>query len=351
MKKISLFLIIYILLILSSCASHTEIHEKSFIISIGLDYYKDTCEYEVSIYFINNANLTQESAIQTDENSAYTASAKAKSLTDAFRKISTNIDVVLEFNHVKTLIINTNFITSENMKYLYTFLKNGPLLYPIFEIYLTNDKIIDLYKVKVFEETTLFYTLLTGYKKSHNHNYITYYDFVNDYLIENYFLNYPIITFNDNIFQNEKDKLISLENIGSVFLKENLEPFYISYSDYPGLYLINDFNDIIFQLNDIELVVNNYTLDVSLDNLHPESVLNIIIKSDVAYIYSDITSNNDFINKTKEYFKTEIDKLFSHCLNNNIDLFNINFQRSLQGLEPVDIKTYKISYTIDLLHP
>lgn len=350
MKKISLFLIIFLIL-LTGCASHTEIHEKSFVISIGLDYYQETKEYEVSIYFINNANLTQESSMQTDENSAYTASAKSISLTDALREISNNIDVVLEFNHVKTLIINTNFITNDNMKYLYTFLKNGPLLYPIFEIYLTNDNIIDLYKVKVFEETTLFYTLLTGYKKSHNHNYITYYDFVNDYLVENYFLNYPVITFNDNIFQNEKDNLISLENIGSIFLREDLTPFYITYEEYPGLYLINDFNDIIFQINDIELVVNNYTFDTDLDDLSPEDTVNVIIKSDVAYIYSNITSNTNFINKTKEYFINEIDKLFDYCLENNIDLFNINFQRQLQGLEPTNIKNYKINYVIDLLHP
>lgn len=350
MKKINLFLIIYLSFFLLGCTSYTEIHEKSFVISLGIDYIKESKDYEVTIYFINNANLTQDSA-NSNKNSAYVASAKGKSLTDALKTISNNIDVVLEFNHVKTLIISTNFINEHNMNYLYTFLQNGPLLYPIFEIYLTNDNIQELYQVKVFEETTLFYTLLTGYKKSHNHNYITYYDFVNDYLESNYFLNYPVITFNNDIYKSDTDSLISLENIGSIYLSEQLQPLYITYEDFPGLYLINDFNDIIIHIQDLEIVVNNYTFDMLLDNLNPNSQLNITIKSDVAYIYSNITSNTDFIEKTKQYFIQEIQRLYNYCLENNIDIFNINYQRSLQGLEPVDIKTYHINYTIDLLHP
>ena len=49
-------IIIFFLIICTSCKDNKEIHEISFISSIGIDYKIDTNEYEVIIYFINNIN-------------------------------------------------------------------------------------------------------------------------------------------------------------------------------------------------------------------------------------------------------------------------------------------------------
>ena len=55
--------------------------------------------------------------------------------------------------------------------------------------------------------------------------------------------------------------------------------------------------------------------------------------------------------KTRCYWAKDLKDAYWMMHENNIDLFNINFQRQLQGLEPTNIKNYKINYVIDLLHP
>ena len=56
MKKLLAPIIIFFLIICTSCKDNKEIHEISFVSSIGIDYKIDTNEYEVILYFINTIN-------------------------------------------------------------------------------------------------------------------------------------------------------------------------------------------------------------------------------------------------------------------------------------------------------
>ena len=213
--------------------------------------------FEVTAYVINNANLTQDEASTSSEHNAYIGTAKGKTISNAIEEINQNLDIILEFKHIKTVFISESFINNDNLKYLYTFFRNGPLFYPNFEIYITRENIKDIYKVQVFEETTLFYTLLTGQKKAHNYKVANFYDFINDYIIPNYFISYPMIEVNKTIFENQKEPHNTLKNSGIIYLNKNsINVLY--YHEYPGLYFVNNFTDLIVNLNDLEFVINNY---------------------------------------------------------------------------------------------
>ena len=351
MNKIKLLLIISMFFLLSGCYSYTEIHELSFVISFGFDYSDADKMYEVSAYIINNANLTQSESQTSSEHNAYIGTAKGTTISSAIEELNKNLDVILEFKHIKTVFITEEFINSQNLHYLYTFFRNGPLFYPNFEIYITTEKIKDIYKVQVFEETTIFYTLLTGQKKAHNYKVANFYDFINDYIIPNYSIGYPLIEVNKTVFENQKDPHMTLENSGIVYLDQRGKFNILKYQEYPGLYLINNFTDLLINLSDLELIINNYFFNVNLDTENPESIINVTIKSDVAYVYSDTIKDYEISKYTKKYFINEINKVFDYCYSIGIDILNINYLRSLKGLPECDIRTYQFNWTIDVLHP
>lgn len=351
MRKIKYLIFVLMLLTLTGCYSYVEIHEVSFVISFGFDFIENENMFEVTAYVINNANLTQTETSTSSEHNAYIGTAKGKTISNAIEEINKNLDIILEFKHIKTVFISERFINSKNLEYLYTFFRNGPLFYPNFEIYITQENIKDIYKVQVFEETTLFYTLLTGQKKAHNYKVANFYDFINDYIIPNYSIGYPLIEVNKTIFENQKEPHHTLENSGIIYFINNSQIEVLKYVDYPGLYLINNFTDLILNLKDLEIVINNYLFNLSLNPNNPDQLIDIVIKADIAYVYSDTIDDKIFSEYTKKYFIEEIDKVFKYAYSIGIDVLNINYLRKLKNLPECDISNYQFNYTIDVVHP
>ncbi len=341
--KISLLFCFSLLIV--SCNKYSEIHEVSFVISMGLDYDEEEKMYEVLIYVINNANLTQSDNQSTDA-SSYIGVYRDHSITEALKKITSNVDLTLEFKHVKTVFINERFLTYDNREYFYTFFKNGPLLYPSFEIYITPDPIKDIYNVQVFEETTLFYTILTGNKKAHSHKPITFYEFVNDLLIPNYYLGYPVISVSSDIFQNGQEEFYKTENIGVMYFTENAEKTFFNYDDYPGMYLINDFNNLLLKLKDIEILIDNYQFEYKVTK-DQKIIFNINLE--LNYIYSKLYNLYNYKDYISKYIQEEIKKLYLYCVNENIDIFNINYLRSLKRLPDIDLNKIQFEYNINFV--
>ena len=350
MKKI-LFLFILLLNIfyLSGCSKYSEIHEISFVISLGFDYDVESKEYIINTYIINNANLTQNKNQSTDT-SSYIGSYKDKSITEALNKLTTNVDITLEFKHIKTVFINTNFLTKENMEYIYVFFRNGPLFYPNFEVYVTENKIEEIFKVQVFEETTLFYTLLTGEKKAHNHETVTFFQLINDKLIKDFYLGYPIVKVTTDVFENKDEKYHTTEIVGSMYLDHKLNKFLLTYEEYPGIYLIHQTTNLLMKLNDIEFLIDNYKFNVLIDRNKNNSI-EIRVDAEVAYIYSDNYNIFDYKQILKKYIQEEITKLYNHCLTLGVDLFNINYRRYLKKMSHIDLNKLEVIYNINLITP
>ena len=99
------------------------------------------------------------------------------------------------------------------------------------------------------------------------------------------------------------------------------------------------------------MIINNYLFSIELNTNNPDQVIDITIKSDVAYVYSDTIQDFEMSEYTKKYFIKEINKVLEYCYSIGIDILNINYLRSLKGLTKCDIKNYRINWTIDVLHP
>lgn len=350
MKKIIyLLLIILFSIFLTSCTKYSEIHEISFVISLGFDYDNETSEYIITSYIINNANLTQNKNQSTDT-SSYIGSYKDKSITEALNKLTSNVDITLEFKHIKTVFINKDFLTKDNMEYLYVFFRNGPLFYPNFEVYITENKIEDIFKVQVFEETTLFYTLLTGQKKAHNHETITFFQLINDKLIPNFYLGYPIVKVTTEVFENKDENYHTTEIIASMYLDDELNKYIVTYKEFPGLYLIHQTTNLLMTLKDIEFLIDNYKFNVII-NQNQENSFKIRINAEIAYIYSDNYTLFNYKSALEQYIKEEIQKLYDHFTNLGIDLFNINYKRQLKQMDIIDLKKTNIIFDINLMTP
>ena len=112
MKKRFLLIILIILLItLTSCKDNKEIHEVSFVSSIGLDYNIDTEEYNIILYFINTINnVSVDYGLSEPELLGFTAEGKGKTINEALIKVQTFSETHLNLKHLESVIFTTEEI-------------------------------------------------------------------------------------------------------------------------------------------------------------------------------------------------------------------------------------------------
>ena len=114
MRKILLILIIFFLIICTSCKDNKEIHEISFVSSIGIDYKIDTNEYEVILYFINTINnVSVDYGLSEPELLGYTATSTSNSITNAISKIQNNSETIISLKHLETVIFTETFFNKK----------------------------------------------------------------------------------------------------------------------------------------------------------------------------------------------------------------------------------------------
>ena len=202
MKKIFLLLIIFLLLYCTSCKDNKEIHEISFVSSIGIDYKIDTNEYEVILYFINTINnVSVDYGLSEPELLGYTASSISNSISSAINKIQESSETMISLKHLETIIFTETFFNQKNIFEFYNYCKNSHLFFHAFEIFITDSNLKDIFLIENMTDSPSYYTLLTGKKNGYDYDKVLFYNFVNDILTPNYYLKYPKITVTDEFYK------------------------------------------------------------------------------------------------------------------------------------------------------
>lgn len=330
-RKVFLFIVILInAFCLSSCDDYLDIHEMCFVASMGFDYNIETNEYHMYLYILNNLNVTNSQNIPMDpEVLGFIAEGYGNTINDSFEMLKNNSDLVIDLHHIKTLILHESFFVNKNLHKLFDILRYSLHFDPTFEIYVTDSPLKNVYSIQNMSEVTSFYTLLTGVKQGSQFKTATYYDLCNDLLIENYSGMCPLITVVNDVFSKEKENYPTLAHTGYAILNDNLEINILKLKQIPEIVFAFPISDYTIELDKTVISINHYKVRKKLKN----NTLTITIIGEMK-ILRELTYDEEWDSKIKNFFDEKILKLKQVCDTNDIDVFNINYLAYQKRIKP-----------------
>lgn len=325
-KKILLFLICFFSLLpfILQRNDYFDITNVIHINSIGLDYQPKENTYECYFYVFNNFNLTNAKISSSNiDDLAYVVKTKGKSFNEAFLKIYQIVNNVVNFSHLKTIILSTNYLNQNCLNQLYDFIINNNDFYYNFSLLTSCDSFEKIYNINNFSDFSAYHTILTNQKFLETYNRISFKEF--SYLINNesYFLMIPQVTILENNFfkQDEKNNLLEINGY-SIFQKQKYLKT-LTFDEEKALkWLIN---------------LKNNHLSIDKYNLYIKNSSYKMQKKDYKTVFSfkieAILLNNPFnmlITDLEQiitnYIKIDIESLYYKYLDHQIDLFNLEFK-------------------------
>ena len=343
MRKILLILIIFFLIICTSCKDNKEIHEISFVSSIGIDYKIDTNEYEVILYFINTINnVSVDYGLSEPELLGYTASSTSNSITNAISKIQNNSETIISLKHLETVIFTETFFNKKNVLEFYNYCKNSHSFFHAFEIFITDSKLSDIYLIENMTDSPSYYTLLTGKKTGYEYDKVLFYNFVNDILTPNYYLIYPKITVTEEYYKKNDKSFKTLSHNGYSILKEDYSLSTYNLNTIKGLKFLNNFSHYNIKINDsLHFYLKNYKISKNIK----KGEIHLKINCEVQLIENiNNLNNNELTKEIKLFLINEINNCLNILREDNIDILNINFLSN----NKLDYQNTLINYQINL---
>ncbi|MBQ8292791.1 MAG: hypothetical protein IJX78_03155 [Bacilli bacterium] len=347
MKKITIFILLIIFSsLLISCKDNKEIHEVSFVSSVGIDYNIDTKEYQLFLYFINTINnVSVDYGLSEPDKLGFTAKASGKTLTEALINIQTYSETHLNLKHLESIIFTETFFNEENVFEFYYFCRNSHLFFHTFEILITDSKLEDLYLVDNMTDSPSYYTILTGKKAGFDYHQKMFLNFCSDILTPNYYVMYPKITISDKIFQKDEKSYKTIGITGYSIIKNDYSLSTYDSKAITGLKFIEDFSIYTNSIDKLNFTIKNYRIDKVLKNnkLYLDINYEIIVLND-----NHNLTKNEIINLIEEYIITELINLNEIMKEDNIDIFNVDFMNEARGKNKFDInyQTVEIIYEI-----
>ncbi len=327
-KKIFILLILILTIILTSCKDNKEIHEVSFVSSIGIDYNIDTEEYNIILYFINTINnVSVDYGLSEPNLLGFTAESKGKTINEALIKIQIFSETDLNLKHLESVIFTETFFNEKNIKEFYYFCRNSHLLFHTFEILITDSPLKEIYKQENMTDSPSYYTILTGKKAGFDYHQKMFLNFCSDILTPNYYILYPKITIKDDIY-NKKDK--PYKTIGVTGYSVIKDDFTISTyeSNIKGLKFLDDFEVYTDQIDNLQFSIKNYQIDRNIK----DSILNINITYEILILHNpDDLKPKQVMEKIEKFVINELNKTNEIMKEDNIDIFNVNFLNEARG--------------------
>ncbi len=165
-NKITKFMIILSMLLLTGCTGSKNIQDLTYIVSIGLDYDETKDEYTAFLQGLNFANVAkQEGSRSTDPIPTFVGSAKGKTLNMAVSNLYKVSRPPLFFGHTKTLVLSKNLLKYKFKEVLEDVGRNRSLR-PSLELFITETDIEDIFSAKGLFDYPPVYTILLTEEKS-----------------------------------------------------------------------------------------------------------------------------------------------------------------------------------------
>lgn len=303
-KKLLFLLIIYTLISFPFFRNdYIDITHMTYISSLGIEYNEDTHKIEINALLINNYSMGKSEYNTSSDEIIKIVKSKGTTFEDAFYHLINSIHVVIDFSHLDTLIITKQFCKQRLFFELINFLDNNFKFYPSFKVFFTDKKIVEIYNLDYFNDTSSYFTLITNQKSDINYHYTTFIEFVNDILIDNYFCLYPTINIKKNIIGEKIGTSLYLD--GYCYISDyNYQ--HLSFEQYPLLHLLYSTSNI------------NFIIDKKNYNLISYTAKSFKFLDKYYFLYY-IKSNYQY--KMKDILFKFIETMYK----NDIDFFNLKY--------------------------
>ena len=199
MKKY-LLLIISILLVMSTtgCSSYTELNDLGIVSLLGIDYKNNNYQVYVTIM----KGKQNDGTLEKEQTYLYT---EAKTIEEAFKKITLQSDKKIYLSHVDTLLLTKNLIDNHLKDIIHNFLNNNESRNNFYLVLLKDD--IKTYFDKEITAEEINKLVEINHKESGTISEIDFESFLRNLLIDNN-TTIPTISYTDNHLNVEGITLI-----------------------------------------------------------------------------------------------------------------------------------------------
>lgn len=329
MKKLVIFITLLLCFAtLQRTTDYVEVSEMSFVSSIGFDYDQETSEYLVYFYIINKFNLSlSQLALGSNDVLAYIAEGKGTSLNEAFNMIKKNTSIYYRFSSIQTIVIKDTFVDNNHLLALCDFLIDSVEVYPNYIVFFTKDKLVDVYKIGNFSETSSYFTILVNSTTKNDYLKCNFSTFCNDLYVKDCTIPYPTLKVTEDIFYDQNDYFNSLSINGLAFIQNDNQDVHFYDSLYPQLKWLSPLRSNIINFDKIDYQIKQYKISYHIN----KNKLKIKVKikgyaTNNAENLDYQTINNIVYQKIyKDLY--DLKKIFDE---EKIDVFNINYISNYQ---------------------
>lgn len=321
MKKF--IIIILFILSCSSCKAANRIYYDMYIASIGLE--KADEGYNGYFYLPSSVDVGQ-----TDKSSDSEASEVAKvwgeTLVDVFSNLDLSTALKMNLEHISSIVLNESMMTDDELLKLIEYVKNSNHLDYNFYLFVTNDKMEDLYSLENPNNESVILSLLCDpiantkiYSMIEPPHFLNFCrDFYNDKTF-----GIPVIS--AEAIWNDKDD--SVYSSGVCYYNRSLNS-YKSYSDLNFRFL-KKHEKLDYSDENISVVLKDYNVKLKYNDY-----VEIKVSSKYEILYSNIDNANVYLTNL---ISDRLDKLIDK--NEEIDFLNLKYNQAEE-------KRYSISISL-----
>lgn len=322
MKK--LILVILLIFLLSACKAGNIIYNSLYIASIGFEKNEEV----YTGYFYLPSSVSVGNLEQTEAEDATIAKVDGSSISEIFNNFETSSYLKMNLKHISSIVFSESIMNDANINDFINYVKNSDYFDYNFYIFVTTDKIEDIYKVKNPNNENVILTILCE-PVTNPYTYLSAKPI--------HFLNFCRDFYNHKVI---KIALLEAENIWSENFDSVVSKSVCFYGDNKARCVINDqynfcfFNDVKkFQYDekDLSILFTNYKCDIS----YFDSI-KIKIRSNVKFLTQPTS-----IEKIEEKIKTIILNLIN-MYEKDIDFLNLECNNAFGKKIELDVRLEEI---------
>ena len=302
--------------------------------SICIDYDEEADHFSLYFYVLNNFNLAQaELSSSNVDTLAYITKINDTDFTLAFEKFRKISNVFVHYNHLKTVILTSKFISkSQNVEKFYQFVRNNLDIYPTFYLFTTDCKVEEIFQIKTFSDISANFTLLINPKSSKTYELITFIDFIKAMNVPSYTLKIPHIASAKETSNKQDEPYKSIILDGYTMYNVNQPVIQIIEDKLSYLHWLSELNNLSVSIGDYSIYIkegkykikkkqNQITITYTLNSTITRTSTNFINEESYATLKASITK--------------ELEMLYTYGKENDIDFFNLKYLLHTDTLDDV----------------
>jgi len=367
-KIINIWLLILLLMFLSSCWDINESDRMDYVYSVGIDYEDN----RVTIYLqlVNLSSLGTPEITSEAESRVVIATASANTISEAIHEIYQSAQQRLYLGHNTSVVLTEAALKHGKLKEAIDLANRFPETRYRMNMFATKDNITDLYKTTTLFQDSPILTRITDleniYEQSSRIKNLSLRELIIHLDEPSYEVAIPVIAAEKKVWKTENEDLIMIKDIGVALVTADEFKGFLIDDDMKGLRWTvhsNRNNVTLYEGNRPigEIIVirpkQKYTIHSQGNSLQFE--MNITARAMLNEVIEDI-SEKEIIQLVEEQIEEEVMRTYTKALQQNSDIYRLSekvYRRQLKtwnklhidGIIPLTEESLIVKVDIELV--